>query len=1315
MGRTAGGPPGSAEDGFDLLLGNLALQRGLVTPEQLREALSDQALQASGGGEVPSLGFFLLARGFLTEERLNALLAEEEARPPSRPRPAPVPSPSSHPASFGKYRIARVLGRGGMGVVYEAHDTRLDRRVALKVMIAHPHSDPRQAAADQERFVREATLNASLPPHPNIVALYEAGTIEGSRYLATQLVEGRPMDEWRRKGPVPLRQQVRLLRDVALAVHHAHEHDIIHRDLKPENVLVDSRGHPFVTDFGLAKTVGQNVELSLTASGMVVGTPAYTSPEQAQGLRNVDRRTDVWSLGVMLYEMLAGRRPFTGETALEILMKVVKNPLASPSSGAPAAAGPARDATLESICLKALSKNPRDRYPTAEEFALDLTKWLQGEDFRVRVVTTTRRRLPAPRPTRAWVYGAAAAAALALVVVLAVLATSAPSAAGDLARGDDHLRRGNPSEALVAYGMALAKDPDNQRARAGQREAEAMLRGAAEDSRLAAERVRREIEEKARAEAAATVESERKRLAQELQALEAQARAADDAARKAQEKLRETSVLSGDEAWEQSIDLLYLVDPSRDAVAGKWTFQDGKLVSDSTQAARIEVPYVPPEEYDLRVGFTRRSGTQSVNAMLSASGRPFLWKMGGSGNTLFAFETIRGARFEANPSTVRASRCLDNGRAHVTVVQVRRDGVRAYLDGRLITQWKTDFSDVSIPAEWKLRDANLLGVGTWEPTAFHKIEIREIAGRGRRSRPGPGEPAARPPAAPPVPSAPLKAAAVDARTLRPGLIGEYYRGTDLRALALRRIDPHVDFQWGSGPLWGGGPSDNVSISWSGYLRVPKAGRYTFSIVSDDGVRLRIGEAAVIDDWTSHTEKESRGGCALHAGFHRLRLDYFDAGEKASVSLSWKEEGSAAFSRIRPDSLFHDPSGLKPVAGALRTVWKALMDHKQRISRDPIPLEKPGVGEGGAVVKDVTESGLAIEFRIGGGTFETTEWPESLPAPVLLELYRRAVPDPAPALRLAMAAVLSDREDFENAWREIDQARAAGANVQEAARALASREASSLENPRTRSPAERAGALRRLLETRGAHLSEDLRKSVKAQIAAAEAPSSPGSQARGLVGHWKLDEGQGTAAADASGHALPGTLRKGASWAPGHLGQALRFDGVDDYVDLGANLGMLRNAAEVTLAAWINLAEGFGPSSVIAFSVGGTSAPSATSRAQLEITADGALRAGARASDTETQKPVDSAPGTVAAGSWTHVACVIRYNANRIVVYRDGVEVASAFPAFARPAAADTDSRNAALGSQDDGSATFFKGRMDDVRIYNRALSPAEVAALARPK
>ena len=317
-------------------------------------------------------------------------------KPPTPPR-SPPPSPGGPPPApqapirrFGKYAILREVGRGSMGVVYEALDTQLDRKVALKLMRTEDLADPQEVGIEEGRFIREAQMIAKVPKHPGIVNVYEAGVLEGRRYIAMEFIQGLPLPVWRKRGSVALRQQVRVLRDVALAVHHAHQHGVIHRDLKPLNILVDAENHACVTDFGLAKRTGPGLASTYTSLGEVKGTPAYMSPEQARGDRKVDARTDIYSLGAILYEILTGQPPFLGETPMAVLLKVVDEPVEPPSRRARALVAVPGGRFLEEICLKALSKNPQDRPSSAKAFADDLTTWLRGQAA-ARTAPSSRR------------------------------------------------------------------------------------------------------------------------------------------------------------------------------------------------------------------------------------------------------------------------------------------------------------------------------------------------------------------------------------------------------------------------------------------------------------------------------------------------------------------------------------------------------------------------------------------------------------------------------------------------------------------------------------------------------------------------------------------------------------------------------------------------------------------------------------------------------------------------------------------------------------------------------------------------------------
>jgi len=291
----------------------------------------------------------------------------------SRNEPAPLPKveETAVGTAFGKYSLTAEIGRGSMGIVYDAQDTLLHRRVALKIMHAPRGGEPHDAVNDWQRFMQEARLTANVAKHPNIVTVYEAAVLDSRRFIAMEYVSGEPMQRWRKGRST--REQVSLLRDVAIAVHHAHEHGIIHRDLKPANVLVAKGGVPVVTDFGLARTEIRGASPSLTPSGFVVGSPAYMSPEQARGQKDVGRTTDVYAVGIMLYEAIAGRPPFDGKNPVETLSKVVEGTRVPPSQVAPLPGG---DPALDQICLKAMAREAQDRYPTCAELAQAMTRWL---------------------------------------------------------------------------------------------------------------------------------------------------------------------------------------------------------------------------------------------------------------------------------------------------------------------------------------------------------------------------------------------------------------------------------------------------------------------------------------------------------------------------------------------------------------------------------------------------------------------------------------------------------------------------------------------------------------------------------------------------------------------------------------------------------------------------------------------------------------------------------------------------------------------------------------------------------------------------
>jgi serine/threonine protein kinase len=495
------------------------------------------------------------------------------------------------PRPFGKYTLTRELGRGAMGLVFEARDSALDRRVALKLMLPSDNTDAKESALEEQLFTREAQLCARLEKHPNIVSVYESGAVDGRRYIAMEYIDGIPLSDWTAQRKPSLRSRIRILRDVAYAVHHAHQAGILHRDLKPKNVLIDPQGRPFVTDFGMAKRVsgagdGSGISSSSSA-GTVVGTPSYMSPEQAQGLRKIDRRTDVYALGAMLYEILTGKPPFPGEMTIVALMRVVQDPIPTPSAASLQWAGSSEDKSIEGVCMQALSKNPDDRLPDSLAFADQLSKWLGDKP----AISPKRIDDPHRRSLRkVWIP----AALLPVAIIVALMVT--------------RVFQNSPPEML----------------------------------------------------------------------------------------------------WSQATNLLPTADPAKDSVAGTWKREGGSLLSDSASHARLEIPLRTAEEYDLRVTFVRREGTDDVAVLLPWQGRSFVW----------------------------TTRALENGSVHMAHFRVRKDGLASILTGLRVNSSNTYAAGSPPDPKWALRDATLLGLGSNDGVVeFRSVEMVDVTGKGVRTRP----------------------------------------------------------------------------------------------------------------------------------------------------------------------------------------------------------------------------------------------------------------------------------------------------------------------------------------------------------------------------------------------------------------------------------------------------------------------------------------------------------------------------------------------------------------------------------------------------
>jgi len=320
---------------------------------------------------------------------------------------------------LGRYELLEELGRGAMGVVYKARDPQIDRLVAVKVLATAPGLDPGEAQQHRERFQREARAAGRLA-HPNIVTIHDVGEDQGQIFLVMQLVEGQALDRiLRTRRPLLLDEALTIGEQVAAALDYAHTHGIIHRDVKPANILLSPEGGVKVTDFGIARITGAET----TQTGQTFGTPSYMSPEQVQGL-TLDGRSDIFSLGAVLYEVLSGERAFQGETLSTIIYRILHEepiPLRR--------VNPAFPEALETCLQKALAKDPAARYARATDLARDLRTAAEGKMVPAAADIETRAtlRLPAQPPSpprvgrRRLLWPALTAGTMAVAVAAVIL------------------------------------------------------------------------------------------------------------------------------------------------------------------------------------------------------------------------------------------------------------------------------------------------------------------------------------------------------------------------------------------------------------------------------------------------------------------------------------------------------------------------------------------------------------------------------------------------------------------------------------------------------------------------------------------------------------------------------------------------------------------------------------------------------------------------------------------------------------------------------------------------------------------------------
>src|SRR5579863_393873 len=356
---------------------------------------------------------------------------------------------------LGTYRIEAPIGEGGMGVVYRALDTKLNRPVAVKFL-----SNELADAEARRRFQREAQLASALN-HPHILTVYDAGEFEGRQYLVTEFVDGGTLKSWAKQEPRTWRQIVELLTGVADGLAAAHQAGILHRDIKPDNILVAKNGYAKLADFGLAKLdEGAHGEATRTVTegrtrlGMLLGTIAYMSPEQASG-KPLDARSDIFSFGIVLYEILGSKRPFTGASDLELLKTIIH--------GSPEPLGAEVPLALRNVVEKALEKDPAERYQTMRDMVVDLRRVIRQTAEAGVSASSSSVRVSAPRRPGVLRWGGV----FLLLAVLGGLAIwkmkpSSPTASGTVSRVAITLP---PGQLFAGFelGAAVALSPDGTR------------------------------------------------------------------------------------------------------------------------------------------------------------------------------------------------------------------------------------------------------------------------------------------------------------------------------------------------------------------------------------------------------------------------------------------------------------------------------------------------------------------------------------------------------------------------------------------------------------------------------------------------------------------------------------------------------------------------------------------------------------------------------------------------------------------------------------------------------------------------------------
>ena len=677
---------------------------------------------------------------------------------------------------LGHYQIIERIGRGGMGDVYKAYEEDLDRIVAIKVLPAElvRHKDL------LKRFRGEAAAIAKLD-HPNVVQIYYIGEDRSHHFFAMQYVDGETLAELLdRRAKLRVEEALPIIEQCLAGLGAAHDLNLIHRDMKPGNVLLDRRSRrALVADFGLVK--GAQAQTQITVTGMVMGTADYIAPEQARG-RSVDHRADLYAFGVMIYQMIAGRLPFHADSATALMFQHAYEPPPPLNELEPELPEP-----LVQIVMKLLVKDPEDRYQSADEVLADLRRIsmdaIAGAAPHSSLIAAPRFGDPPPLPTdltdiaptdwwgrlRARVADGLGSFGARPPQLLARWQNTQQQVDGAVA---EYERRRDELAALHQEADDLAADLQRQANRHAE-DASSAARRAESSNDVADKRnaLQEQLSREQNAAELAQLAAEQHEHAEDiglrlgkveatLVQVHAQRHALDARLKAAQAQVQVMSRHGAPRHWtirlaamfaavlfgvlilmtvtrrpqdrsvpSQTIDLLKLVKPDRMAVEGQWQFRGTDLVVDKTPAARISLPYTPPLEYDFIVEYTLSDDSGCVAQLTSRNGVPFTWSMNAGRPARCRLEDIDGHSVIGNPTLQKHA--FEAGKAYTSMVSVRDEGVICRINGEVIADYETDYSDLSRNTKWEMPDPALLILGAWNgPITFHRVVIREVTGEG---------------------------------------------------------------------------------------------------------------------------------------------------------------------------------------------------------------------------------------------------------------------------------------------------------------------------------------------------------------------------------------------------------------------------------------------------------------------------------------------------------------------------------------------------------------------------------------------------------